>query len=115
MLPTELFKEWGLYKYLSIFSGKFTKTLKQAASAPIILATAQNSFFKREQFYYSNFAEGETPAEEALDPVLAYRLWEISESILIECTSSFDSYLRVGDHFSSLNIIEDNAETDDVN
>jgi hypothetical protein len=39
------------------------------------------------------------------DAVLAYRLWEISERILIQSTGSFDSLLTEGDIFSSYTAI----------
>ena len=55
---------------------------------------------KKDSFYYQNFAECDA-SNEAQDAVLAYRLWEISESLLIDRTNSFDSYLMYGDQFSS--------------
>ena len=39
---------------------------------------------------------------EANDSVLAYRLWEISERLLIERTAEFDDFISNGDQFSSL-------------
>ncbi len=41
------------------------------------------------------------PSLDAQDCVLAYRLWEISECILIEKTKMFDDFLPNGDIFSS--------------
>ncbi len=40
-------------------------------------------------------------SKEIQNSVLAYRLWEISESFLIDSTSSFDTLLANGDDFSS--------------
>jgi len=77
-----------------------SKQKQQAAATPVFLATIKSRFLKKETFYYQNFLECDA-SNEAQDPVLAYRLWEISESILIERTSSFDDTLSVGDQFSS--------------
>ena len=40
-------------------------------------------------------------SQEANDSILAYRVWEISESILIDRTAEFDDLLSIGDKFSS--------------
>lgn len=119
MLPTKFFDKWLLYRFLNVFAQKFTKTIviltlkisepgfsfrlkfkSQAAATPVLLATIPTEYLKRENFYWNNLMEAQ-PSDEALDPVLAYRLWEISESILIERTSSFDTFLCNGDRFSS--------------
>jgi hypothetical protein len=73
---------------------------QQAAATPVFLATVKSKFLKKDPFYYQNFLECDA-SNEAQDPVLAYRIWEISESILIDRTSSFDDTLSVGDQFSS--------------
>lgn len=73
---------------------------QQAAATPVFLATVKSKFLKKDSFYYQNFSDCDA-SNEAQDPVLAYRLWEISESILIDRTSSFDDTLSVGDQFSS--------------
>jgi hypothetical protein len=85
---------------LSIYFFCFQKLKQQAAATPIFLATIKSRFLKKETFYYQNFLECDA-SNEAQDSVLAYRLWEISESILIDRTSSFDDTLSVGDQFSS--------------
>jgi hypothetical protein len=105
MLPTKLFSSWMLYKFLGVVSEKFSKSIGQAAATPILLATCETTFLNREKFYWNNMSECE-PSDEALDPVLAYRLWEISENLLIEKTNHFDSFLRVGDQFSSITRID---------
>jgi hypothetical protein len=105
MLPTKLFQNWMLYRVLGIFSTKFTKTISQAAATPVYLATARNDYLARDKVYWNNLCETD-PSDESLDSVLAYRLWEISESMLIDLTSSFDVYLRVGDKFSSISKID---------
>lgn len=46
------------------------------------------------------------------DSVLAYRLWEISESLLIERIKGFDTLLSEGDSFSSLTEIVSDSEPD---
>ena len=51
-----------------------------------------------------------SPSVEATDSVLAYRLWEISESILIDRTSEFDDFLSKGDEFSSFTKLESDEE-----
>lgn len=64
-----------------------------------------SNYFKKDAFYYNCLAEC-NPSVEACDSVLAYRLWEISESMLIERTSSFDLTLSNGDEFSSYTRID---------
>jgi hypothetical protein len=105
MLPTRFFEKWTLYRFLGVFSSKFSRTIAQAAATPVYLATARNDCLDREKVYWNTLVETE-PSEEALDSVLAYRLWEISESLLIDLTGKFDSYLRTGDKFSSVSQID---------
>ena len=59
----------------------------------------------RDCFYWNGFNECD-PTPEANDSVLAYRLWEISENILIDRTNLFDDFLAVGDKFSSYTLTE---------
>ena len=42
----------------------------------------------------------------AKDAVLAYRIWEISENILIDRTQTFDDFLAIGDKLSSYTLTE---------
>lgn len=73
----------------------------QAAAGAVLLGTVDNSYFKNEEsFYWNGLYECEA-SEEAQDSVLAYRLWEISEALLIDRTTAFDSYLSAGDELSS--------------
>ena len=66
------------------------------------LATANSADIPKDVFYFNNLAE----CSASIDDVLAYRLWEISESILIDRVGSFDDYLSIGDQFSSYTKIE---------
>ena len=66
---------------------------------PVFVAI--NNDLAKDCFYYNNLAECSASAE-ANDGVLAYRLWEISERILIERTAEFDDFISNGDQFSSL-------------
>ncbi|CAF0728362.1 unnamed protein product [Brachionus calyciflorus] len=103
MLPSKLFWNWLPFRCLSLVTEKFSKSLAQAAACPVMLATENFEYFKndkKDSFYWNSSAEC-NPSEEACDSVLAYRLWEISEAMLIEHTSSFDDYLSQGDQFSS--------------
>jgi hypothetical protein len=105
MLPTKLFQNWMLYRVLGIFSPKFSKSIAQAAATPVYLATARSECFARDKVYWNNLCETD-PSDESLDAVLAFRVWEISESLLIDITTPFDAYLRVGDKFSSISKID---------
>ena len=87
----------------------------QAAASPILLATIEPTYFDSKQcspstFYWNGLVPCEV-SDEANDSVLAYRLWEISEALLIDRTSSFDSYLHQGDLFSSLSKAIDTPES----
>ena len=53
-------------------------------------------------------------AQQIQDSVLAYRLWEISESILIDRTQDFDTLLANGDSFSSLTKVVSVIEQDSL-
>ena len=66
---------------------------------PIFCATSTD--LSKDCFYYNNMSECNGSAE-ANDSVLAYRLWEMSERLLIERTSEFDDFIGNGDQFSSL-------------
>ncbi|RNA38788.1 WW domain-containing oxidoreductase, partial [Brachionus plicatilis] len=93
LLPTKLYWNWTPYRILNLFTNKFSKTSEQAAAIPVLLATVERDYFqKKENFYWNSLTEC-NPSDEANDSVLAYRLWEISESILIKNTSSFDDFL----------------------
>ena len=61
-------------------------------------------------YYWNNLVES-SGSEESQDSVLAYRLWEISESILIDTTSSFDNLLATGDQLSSFRKIDAKHES----
>ncbi len=50
---------------------------------------------------YSNIKK-KNLIHKAQESVLAYRQWEISESMLIQKTEMFDNYLSNGDQFSSI-------------
>lgn len=76
----------------------------QAAASPIMLATVEREYFGNASTSSAFYWNGLNPCDvsvEANDAVLAYRLWEISEALLIDRTGSFDSYLHTGDEFSS--------------
>lgn len=69
-----------------------------------MLATVEWDYFANEHMSSAFYWNGLNPCEvslEANDAVLAYRLWEISEALLIDRTNSFDNYLQTGDEFSS--------------
>lgn len=99
MLPTSLFHKWAPIRCLSLITGKLAKSLSQAAAMPVYVATSSD--LSRDCFYYNNMSEC-SGSPEANDSVLAYRLWEISERLLIERTSEFDDFISNGDQFSSL-------------
>ena len=90
---------------LSIF---FLK--EQAAAAPIYLATIDKISLSKESFYWNGLTEG-TASPDANSAVLAYRLWEISETILAERTSAYDTFFDKKDQFSS--IFEREKDDDD--
>ena len=54
-------------------------------------------------------------SEDANDQILSYRLWEISESILISKTKSFDNTLLSGDRFSSVTSLSLPNDEEDLN
>ena len=66
---------------------------------------ATTNKLNRDCFYWNGFNECETTTE-AKDSVLAYRLWEISENILIDRTHMFCDFLAVGDKLSSYTLTE---------
>jgi len=71
-----------------------------AAATPVFLATENRKNLNKYGHYWTNFNEN-MKSKEIQNSVLAYRLWEISESFLIDSTSSFDTLLANGDDFSS--------------
>jgi NAD(P)-dependent dehydrogenase (short-subunit alcohol dehydrogenase family) len=105
MLQTNLFTKYSSFRLLNTFTKYFVKSIEQAAATPVYLATVDSSKLKAECFYYINFTEC-LGSRNSYDHVLAYRLWETSESMLIENTKSFDNYLAIGDEFSSFTIVE---------
>lgn len=103
LLPTKLFQSWTTVRFLSLLTNRFSKSLEQAAAAPIYIGTT--SKLSRDCFYWNGFSECNASLE-ANDSVLAYRVWEIAESLLIDRTQSFDNFLAVGDKLSSYTLIE---------
>jgi hypothetical protein len=81
----------------------FSLKLLQGAAVPVYLGT--ESKLSRDCFYWNNFSEC-NPSAMAKDAVLAYRIWEISENILIDRTSTFDNFLAIGDKLSSYTLTE---------
>lgn len=79
-----------------------------------MLATIEWEYFANKQtmsaFYWNSLSPCEV-SNEANDAVLAYRLWEISEAMLIDRTNSFDTYLQIGDEFSSYVRSEDTPDS----
>lgn len=75
----------------------------KGAALPVYLGTENK--LNRDCFYWNNFAEC-NPSAEAKDGVLAYRIWEISENILIDRTRLFDEFLAIGDKLSSYTMTE---------
>lgn len=79
-----------------------------------MLATIELDYFASKQASSAFYWNGLGPCEaslEAADAVLAYRLWEISEALLIERTLAFDTYLQRGDKFSSYTKNDDTPES----
>ena len=83
---------------------------KQAAANPVFLATYDQRHFVDKSIYWNGLAEC-TPSVEANDTVLAYRLWEISENILINRTNEFDDFLSQGDAYSSFTKLDNDEST----
>ena len=119
-----------MFCFFKMLAGKFSKNLvrflnliiflnfifetksnqEQAAATPIYLATLGRDQLSDYCYYWNNLVEG-SGSEESQDSVLAYRLWEISESILIDTTSSFDYLLATGDQLSSFRKIDTKHES----
>ena len=85
--------------FINICLNKKIAQQQQAAATPIYCAVAapEKSKVQEPGAVYKCVTSAE-----AQDAILAYRLWEISESVLIKKTQSFDNYLSNGDKFSSI-------------
>lgn len=113
MLPTKFFQKWSVIFCLNILAKYFSKKIENAAATPIYLATEKIEYINKRCHYYINFCENMS-AQQIQDSVLAYRLWEISESILIDRTQDFDTLLANGDSFSSLTKVVSVIEQDSL-
>ena len=78
---------------------------QQAAATPVFCAVDRNLDLMEGGLYWNNVSQC-PPSVDAQDSVLAYRLWEISESLLIEKTEGFDTFFGDGDRFSSLTALQ---------
>ena len=87
---------------------------EHAAATPVYLGTEKVENLNKHCHYWMNFNENMN-SKEIQNSVLAYRIWEISESVLISRTSTFDTLLANGDDFSSFTKISNspyNSETE---
>ena len=90
------------------------KSMAQASATPVFCATSRDLNNIEGGSYWNNMTQCK-PSDDAHDPILSYRLWEISESILINKTKSFDNTLLSGDRFSSVTSLSFSNDEEDLN
>jgi hypothetical protein len=90
------------------------KSMPQAAATPVFCAVSKDLNNIEGGVYWNNLTQCKT-SEDANDQILSYRLWEISESILISKTKSFDNTLLSGDRFSSVTSLSLPNDEEDMN
>ncbi|XP_011640819.1 WW domain-containing oxidoreductase isoform X1 [Pogonomyrmex barbatus] len=82
MVSTSLSRHWWLYRLLFALVRPFTKSLQQAASTTIFCATAPELEGVTGS-YFNNCCRCQ-PSNAALDPVLATRLWILSQNMITD-------------------------------
>lgn len=115
-LSTNLFRKWSVFCCLNFCLNRFSRKLENATAIPIYLATEKARHLNKSCHYWISFNDNLSSGS-CGDNILAYRLWEISERILIQTTGQFDSLLAEGDMFSSytaLSAPESEAQENDV-
>lgn len=93
----------------------FVFFLKQQAAATPIFCAVSRDLDNVDGGIYWNSLYPCKPSIEAQDTVLAYRIWEISEALLINKTQSFDNLLSTGDKFSSVTALTMPNDEDELN